>query len=191
MPSQRAFLFLTCIRCSLALTLASAVLQLHNTSWLGETWKLSDIHVVDRQTLLSDQPYVSTKFMPNSTTLSMAPFQKTPNIFIKNSVVFALGVALLEISYGNVLETFETPADLEQGKRMPWTDCMIAYRLTERLSSRELPNFADAARRCIHCSFDSSVYSLDNDDFREKFYQGVIVPLQEDYNYAMGVSGKP
>jgi hypothetical protein len=141
---------------------------------------------MDRQSLLSDQPYVSTKFTSNANTLPAAPTQQCSKIFIKNSIVFALGVALLEISYGHTLATFETPADLEQGKRMPWTDCMIAHRLAKDLPSRELPNFADATRRCIHCSFDSSVYNLNDDDFRERFYQGVVVPLQKDYDYAMG-----
>ena len=63
---------------------------------------------------------------------------------------------------------------------------MIAYRLAEDLPSRELPNFADATRRCIECTFDSQKCSLDNDDFRERFYQGVVVPLQKDYDYVMG-----
>ncbi len=151
---------------------------------------MNDIHIMGRKSILSDQPYLSKNFSPSSSTTTSPPTRQRLRI-IKNSIIFALGVALLEISYGNSLSAFETPEDLDQGKRTIWTDSSIAYRLTEGWYTRELPNFADAARRCIHCNFDSSVYDLNNDDFRERFYQGVIVPLQKDYDYAMGSRGKP
>jgi hypothetical protein len=181
---------LTRNRCSLALTLASAVLHLHGTSWLAETWSMNDIHIMGRTSLLSDQPYLSKNFIP-STNVPSAGITGPKLRIIKNSMIFGLGVALLEIAYGSPLSTFETADDLDHGTRLDWTDYLIADRLTNGLSARELPNYANATRRCIHCNFDSSVYSLNNNDFRERFYQGVIVPLQEDYNYAMGVSGKP
>lgn len=180
---------LTHDRCSLALTLASAVLHLHDTPWLTETWSMNDIHIMGRTSLLSDQPYLSKNFVPSTNNpCTITPGQRLR--IIKNSIIFALGVALLEISYGSPLSTFETAEDLDQGKRLDWTDYFIADRLAEGLAARELPNYADATRRCIHCNFDSSVYSLKNDDFRERFYQGVIVPLQKDYDYVMDNHGK-
>jgi hypothetical protein len=38
----------------------------------------------------------------------------------------------------------------------------------------------------VHCTFESSVYSLHDEGFRERFWQGVIKPLKDDYDYAMG-----
>jgi hypothetical protein len=105
---------------------------------------------------------------------------------IKNAYIFALGVALLEISHGRRLCTFETLQDLDDsGNRTVWTDYLIADRLVETIYARELPNFADAVRRCVHCTFESSVYSLHDEKFRERFYQGVILPLNHDYEYVM------
>jgi hypothetical protein len=167
------------------------VLHLHDTPWLEDTWSMNDIHIVNPKTLLTDQPYISRNFSALSN--SDSPMQQSIQRLriIKNSIVFSLGVSLLEISYGKALSSFETPDDLDQGKRQQWTDYLIAYRLAEDLATRELPNFADATRRCIHCNFDSSVYSLKDDDFRERFYQGVIVPLQKDYDYVMDNCGNP
>jgi hypothetical protein len=164
------------------------VLNLHDTPWLEDTWSMNDIHIVSPKTLLADQPYVSRNFSASSKPgPTMQSIQRLR--IIKNSIVFALGVALLEISYGKTLSSFETPDDLDQGRRLEWTDYLIACRLAEDLRTRELPNFANATRRCIHCILDSSVYSLKDNDFRESFYQGVIVPLQKDYDFVMGNLG--
>jgi hypothetical protein len=150
---------------------------------------MNDIHIMGQTSLLSDQPYLSKNFVPlTKNPPSATPRQKLR--IIKNSIVFALGVALLEISYGSPLSTFETAEDLDQGKRLDWTDYFIADRLAEGLAARELPNYTDATRRCIHCSFDSSVYSLKDNNFRERFYQGVVIPLQKDYDYVMDNRGR-
>ncbi|KAF2867390.1 hypothetical protein BDV95DRAFT_610791 [Massariosphaeria phaeospora] len=171
-------------KCTLALTLADAVLQLHDTPWLGETWSTKDIFILSHgQTpILLSQPYVSKSF---TSPTNATQFCGSKHRIIKNATVFALGIALLEISYGRRLITFETPDDLDDhGNRTLLTDYLIADRLVESIHTRELPNFANAARRCVHCNFDGVVYSLKNDSFRENFYQGVIVPLQQDYDYA-------
>ncbi|CAN9167645.1 unnamed protein product [Alternaria alternata] len=176
--------FLIKEKCTLALTLASAVYHLHNTPWLEETWDLNDICILS-QSLLSDQPYISRDFPSTATS----PIQNQRVRIIKNSIIFALGVALLEISYGKPLNTFVTSEDLDaSGNRTAFTDYLIADRLAEGLRTRELPNYADATQRCIHCNFEASVYSLHNDDFRERFYQGVIVPLRKDYEYVVSTT---
>jgi hypothetical protein len=171
-------------KCTLALTLASAVYHLHNTPWLEETWNLNDICILS-QSLLSDQPYISREFPATAAS----PAQSQRMRIIKNSIIFALGVALLEISYGKPLSTFVTSEDLDaNGNRTAFTDYLIADRLAEGLRTRELPNYADATQRCIHCNFEASAYSLDDDDFRERFYQGVIVPLRKDYEYVVSTA---
>jgi hypothetical protein len=171
-------------KCTLALTLASAVYHLHNTPWLEETWDLNDICILS-QSLLSDQPYISREFP----AIAAPPAQSQRMRIIKNSIIFALGVALLEISYGKPLNTFVTSEDLDaNGNRTAFTDYLIADRLIEGLRMRELENYADATQRCIHCNFEASVFSLDNDDFRERFYQGVIVPLRKDYEYVVSTA---
>jgi len=172
-------------KCTLALTLASAVYHLHNTSWLEESWDLNDICILS-QSVLSDQPYISRDFPATATP----PAHGQRMRIIKNSIIFALGVALLEISYGRPLNTFVTREDLDEatGNRTAFTDYLVAERLAKGLRTRELTNYADATQRCIHCNFEASVSSLDDDDFRERFYQGVIVPLRKDYEYVVSAA---
>jgi len=159
------------------------VLRLHDTPWLNETWSANDIVLLGHNLSPSDQPYISRTFS-SIQPITQASIKK--HRIIKNTTIFAFGVASLEIFHSKRLKTFETPYDLEeQGKRTMWTDYFIADRLVGDIHKRELPNFANVTRRCVHCNFDGTVYSLDDDDFRERFNQGVIVPLQQDYDYAM------
>lgn len=146
----------------------------------------------DQIPLLSNQPYVSKSFapLPHPFPPSPHPNKSKQSIIIKSPTIFALGVALLQLSHAKPLNAFATPDDLDaQGNRTFWTDYMIADRLADGLLARELPNFANATRRCIHCNFEGTVYSLNDEGFRERFYQGVVVPLQQDYDYAQAPLG--
>lgn len=174
------------LRCTLALTLASAVLQLHDTPWLSNSWNMKDILFIEKNTKATSprgQPYVSKIFTPTSSEDSAI---SSPVCFIKNDMVFALGIALLELSWGKPISSFKTARDLDhQGNEVIYTEYSVASRLAQEIDQRELQNYADAARRCVNCSFDTRTYDLNDDRFRESFYQGVIVPLQADYNYVV------
>jgi hypothetical protein len=136
----------------------------------------------------SDQLYVSRTF--TSATPQASPSKN--HRFVKNETVFALGVALLELSWRQSLLSLKMPDDLdEQGKENSLTEFSIAMRLADEIHTRELPNYAKAVARCIRCSFDTFAYDFDDREFRERFYEGVVVPLQEDYEYAVGNQARP
>jgi len=60
------------------------------------------------------------------------------------------------------------------------TELSIANRLAQKIHEREDWCYADAVARCLQCNFGTtSNYNLSNDEFREAFYQGVILPLQQ------------
>jgi hypothetical protein len=102
-------------------------------------------------------------------------------------MVFALGVVLLELSWGQPLLSFTSPDDLnDEGKVDSITEYSIATRLADAIRNRELQNYATAVARCINCRFDTFSYDFGDQDFRERFYEGVVVPLQEDYEYTTG-----
>ena len=56
---------------------------------------------------------------------------------------------------------------------------------------RELPNYARAVARCVRCSFDTFRCDFGEKEFRERFYEGVVLPLREDWEYAVGGGGRP
>ncbi|MCJ1467892.1 hypothetical protein MMC07_006517 [Pseudocyphellaria aurata] len=171
-------------KCTLALTLASAVLQLHDTPWLRNNWTMEDVMFInDNASTMSSlgQPYVSKIFTPTPSDQDLKVSR--PPWITKNEMVYALGIALLELSYAKPIMSFQTPQDLVHGNEA-FVERSIAERLSRTIDKRELPNYARATKRCLDCNFDASTYSLNDDDFRDRFYQGVVLPLQQDHEYA-------
>lgn len=134
-----------------------------------------------------DRPYLSLSFIQpnnnNNNTLRKNS-RKHDRRLLKNEIVFALGVALLELSFSQPLSDLTTPSDLDQnGKVDLTTEYSIATRLAKDIHLRELPNYAKAVSRCVQFNFDTNVYDLTEEDFKERFYEGVVVPLKEDWEY--------
>lgn len=168
---------------TLAYTLASAVLQLYDTQWLPTTWSSNDIFILktlDGNTLPLHY-YASRSFSSHS---AQAAKTKTRRC-VKNETVFALGVALLELSYGQPLLSLKTVDDLnDQGMEDSMTDFSIATRLAHQIQEREMYNYANSVLRCIRFSFDTFSCDFQDRDLREKFFDGVVTPLRADYEYA-------
>lgn len=158
--------------------LASSVLQLADTPWLPvSALDLSDVFLVDLQqrALTTANPYIRRDF-PCSKEPGSTP--STP--LIENELVFALGVILIELAFQQPLANFKLACDTDaQGNDYPHTNLQIATRLVKDLQAMEGEKYADAARRCVKCNFDIHDYSLENVDFQEQFYSGVVQPLQE------------
>lgn len=172
-------------RCTLALTLASSVLQLHNTPWLPRSWETKDIFILKSRsgTTIPSQFYVSQTFSSSAAVTAASKRRRC----VKNEMVFALGVALLELTYGAPVISFKEADDLnEEGKEDSMTEVSIANRLARELIEHESENYAKAVFRCITCNFDTFTFDFENGEFREKFYEGVVVPLQLDYEHATG-----
>jgi len=172
-------------RSILALTLASSVLQLHDTPWLPRSWDTKDIFIMKGHsgTPILSQFYVSQTF----TSAAAARAAITRQRLVKNETVFALGVALLELAYGAPIISFVEEEDLnEEGREDSMTKVSVATRLAHHLNMRESDNYARAVLRCVKCNFDTFAFDFDDAEFREKFYEGVVVPLQDDFEYVTG-----
>lgn len=79
-----------------------------------------------------------------------------------------------------------TTEDLKDGLPNILTDFFTAERLQKRVKYDAGTNWADAIRRCIYCEFDQHDTSLENEDFRQAVYQGVVLPLCGDLRYFCG-----
>lgn len=173
-------------RCILAPTLASSVLQLHDTPWLPRSWDTRDIIILRSHsgTPIPSQFYVSQNFVSPTTAPTAS---RRHRLVVKNEIVFALGVALLELAHGTSILTFKQPEELnEDGKEDSMTMVFIANRLAHKLNEYESENYAMEVLRCITCNFDTFASDFDNEEFKHKFYDDVVVPLREDYEHANG-----
>jgi hypothetical protein len=102
---------------------------------------------------------------------------------VRNKSLFALGVLLIELSYGKPLESLREPCDMgPNGLPNQYTAWLTASRLikSREISHREGSSYADAVRRCIKCDFDQIDDTLDDRDFRKAYVEGVVLPLQAD-----------
>lgn len=91
----------------------------------------------------------------------------------------------MELSWGDSILNLKTHEDLnDQGVEDSMLEFCIATRLADSIHLRELPNYARAVVRCIRCNFDAFTCDFEDRDFRDGFYEGVVVPLREDYGYA-------
>jgi hypothetical protein len=173
------------LRYRLSSILASSVLQLADTPWLSSNWGLQDIYLLNsglqNPSCTPTQPYVRRTFVRAKTLTHTAKATARP--LVANETVFALGVILLELSFGQPLSSFKTVADLDaQGNDTPYTEHMIAARLLDTLILLDGEKYADAAKRCLMGSFNSAGSNLENPDFQEQFYTGVVAPLEEIYD---------
>lgn len=160
-------------------------IALHDTPWLPRAWETKDIILLKNHSgdAISSQFHVSRTF--TSVLQAAAVFKRRR--LVKNETVFALGIALLELAQGAPLMSFKEPEDLgDEGKEDSMTEVFIANKLSRELYKNESPNYAGAVSRCITCTFDTINSDLNDQEFREAFYQAVVVPLQEDYGHVAG-----
>ncbi|KAJ4369654.1 hypothetical protein N0V83_005416 [Neocucurbitaria cava] len=174
-------------RLKLAVTLASSVLQLHETKWLEDDWGKDNIFFVKRPgKTVYDQPFVSQHFN-HTTPISTTAKGNVMSRIIRNQTLYALGVALIELWYGKTLSELHNDADGPHNTGDTQMDLMTEYntadRLVDDLYSEAGGKYSDAVRRCIRCDFDRRASSLEDTQFQTAVYQGVVAQLKENYEF--------
>ncbi|KAF2638389.1 hypothetical protein P280DRAFT_471497 [Massarina eburnea CBS 473.64] len=164
-------------RCNYSIQLASAVMQLFDTSWLKQTWTLDDVYVNRKDK--GGQIYIPTWFDGRSSTYHASDAMP---LFVKNQLVFALGVALLELTYGKEIQYFAKAEDLDKdSKPHNLTMYIVADRLTKEVQETETPGFARAIAKCIYPASDTYDFDLSNEGYGNRFYIDVLQPLEQDH----------
>ena len=157
--------------------LARTVMQLFDTPWLDQNWSLEDVYVDGGAT--DSQLYIPKTFDHAQRSFTHPTKRQA---FVKNQMVFALGVALLELTYGKDIRCFKTPEDLdENNEENALTLYSIADRLTKEIRKIETPRFARAVAKCIFPASDTYDFELANEGFRNRFYLDVVQPLHSEY----------
>ncbi|KAF2016662.1 hypothetical protein BU24DRAFT_423039 [Aaosphaeria arxii CBS 175.79] len=174
-------------RLRLAVTLASSVLQLHETPWLDDNWSKDQIFFIKRSDkTIYDHPFVSQHF--NTTQQSTpTPLPAALTRVIRNQTLFALGVSLIELWYGKHLSELHKLEDGPKDTGDIMNDLMTNYatadRLVDELYSEAGGKYSDAVRRCIRCDFDHRAKSLEDATFQKAVYQGVVNQLKENFDF--------
>jgi hypothetical protein len=173
-------------RLRLAITLASSVLQLHETPWLDENWGKDNIFFVEKSgKTMYEHPFVSQHFNPTALPTS-APVPASMSRIIRNQTLYALGVSLIELWYGKALHELHKPEDGELSGDVLvnlMTEWNTADRMVDELYQEAGQKYSDAVRRCIRCDFDRRASSLEDATFQKAVYHGVVSQLKENFDF--------
>jgi hypothetical protein len=177
-------------RLQLAKSVATGVLQLYNTPLLQSTWTKEDITFVLRTNKPYRRAYINKPIkVADDTNLKT----KAPP-YIQNPTIFSLGILLIEICLGHALSDLRTIEDCNTEAEIKEpnlaTDYATAIRLldSEKILVESGESYADAVRRCISCNFGPTKTDLEDNDFRQAVYSGVVAPLEEQVRVVLGTS---
>lgn len=180
-------------RLGLAVALASAVLQLYDSPWMGEVWDKKDIcffsHGLDGNNCpLISSPYVSRSFPPPNPSITASPTSSniTPTPFVINKTLFALGIVLVELCLNRPFEDLRDAAHSETSNNTPniLDDYQIANNAISEVYREGGDQYGYVVQRCLRCEFQGQdcQKKLDNHRFRTFVYEGVLEHLKADYN---------
>lgn len=174
-------------RLHIAVVLASSVLQLDGTPWLKEQWRSDDIFFLQREDPNSNvqkldyaNPYVSAKISPDCSEPSSVTNVRSAVTahLIRSEVLFALGLTLTELCFGQTLADLQIPEDVNT--TVAFTNYQTAGRLLDYVYNESGNRYDDVVRRCLQCPFDVRDASLDNEDFQQAVFESIVTPLTQD-----------
>lgn len=130
---------------------------------------------------MSTKTYVSRSFAsPGASPRPEIISETEARACVPNEAIFALGVALIEISFGVPILELKNTTDPD----LPgYTEFMIATRLVNQnvVKDRDHDKYADVVLRCVKCQLSTlrTPLSLEEASVQQCFYEDIILPLQE------------
>lgn len=169
-------------RFRLAVVLASSHLQLQTTPWLTENLQKKDIFFeYHGREVLADQPYIHHVF--HSTKLPSVPVPEAgitqpPNGLATRTSLIHLGILLLELCFGEAIESREDMRNnyLIDGKPHNQTDFLTALEWISEVEQEAGLEFQGAVKCCFN--FDVKPNWTDV-RFTQSIYVGVVQPLEK------------
>lgn len=175
---------------NLAATIASSILQLHDTPWMPKILTSNDIYFMRRNGVLSYDQVDMAKRLPDSPGLSCQDPNDYNSRAIKNPTVFSVGVLLIELILCETLEG-RCPSDNLSTSKLP-SPLLRSSTVDHILYQAECAatdQYRDAVNSCLKCNFGTDP-SLTDEKFREEMYNYVIAPLKDSSQMCRRVSGE-
>jgi hypothetical protein len=189
------------VRLKLGAQLASAMLQLHETPWLGESWGMRDVFVlqksVNRQQVsggrisvwepLLDRPFVRRTFGPMGVQKFGPPIlasDKSPVTEYDKSL-FSLGIVLIELSLEQRIQDLHgSPVTFSAVGQQPHDnlDYIAAGQRLGEVFKTEEEDYALAVACCIHgLNLPKTIpKSLEIPQYKNEVYTHVVSRLERN-----------
>lgn len=168
-------------RLRLAKDLATAVLRYHGTPWLKLTWRSEDVIFFERLHGTSDHEVLDLT-VPHLNVKVKGPDVENPRAtcvshnLAPNSILFGLGVVLLEIAYSATLQSLQQPSDLCDGPDSSFSEFFTAKRLASSLGREMGIPYGKIVKKLIQCDFGCGD-DLNEPDLQAGFYKDVVCEL--------------
>ena len=180
-------------RLFLALTLASTLVQLNATPWLGAVWSKESIRFLvktpSRQASAGKElcqdinpsqidlktPLITEEFPSVSHTTHTTYDQPEPR-----RMILELGIMLLELGHETTLEDYAASHGYVVNEEY-YERLLLAQRWLDDSEDDFTPTYFNVTARCVKCSFDSIIGKPSwNETLFKGMVQGVVEPLQEE-----------
>ncbi|KAF2420296.1 hypothetical protein EJ08DRAFT_665654 [Tothia fuscella] len=163
---------------------ASSILGLYGTHWVGRLPFKTDIYFVSRNGKVeTDHIFTSKEIFPDHIPRAGEDdFNPNPPRHIRNLVIFSLGLLLIELCFGKPIEAVPIPGPL-LWKNGTLTDLttyeFLINTIREGLLDKEMGHpYTKVVENCLFCTFTNENPSLDNDGFRQAVLDGIVTPLE-------------
>ncbi|KAI1828134.1 hypothetical protein F4861DRAFT_244948 [Xylaria intraflava] len=169
------------------LALSSSIPHLYGTPWLPRILTLDDVELLfnneartDRRRHPSYHPSVA-KCVPStllSQTNTRPTTRPTPTLVLGRAMdltVFSLGLLLIQIIIGYVDKRLEMVNNVDANSIISKRVICGRPELTERILLSGGQDYSDIVSWCLDSLFHAG---LGNEDFRQRFYEAVVVPLE-------------
>lgn len=167
-------------RLQIAVTLASSVLQLDGTSWLRSQWSSKDIFFHEKDSRANDPSY-SYPYLSWRPCMTDSNVPSTFDSYeIRSEALFALGLTLIELCFGNTLSEMRIPEDGDPNEAT--TEGKTAKRLCSSVYSEMGTSYGDAVWRCLRQPFDVDVWDM------SLVFDEIVTPLSDDLTNFTGGS---
>ena len=166
-------------RVRLARILTVAVLQLHNTPWIGQCWSCNDVLFFDapKKYSMTSLPDLSAPHL--NALISERRLQKsvsTPTI-ARNPLLFSLCAVLIELAFASSLEHLQQPCDLESGKSHG--NFFTASRLVKEMSSPMGARYNGVIEQLLVECISSNAQDLLDPRVQKKLHDHIVCPLED------------
>jgi hypothetical protein len=188
-------------RLELGVQLASAVVQLHGTEWLGESWTSEQIFFFVRQDVqrrapdgtwfrdpIIDKPFVRRAFGGSKRLSQPLQTSKLDQVADYDKCLFSLGIVLIELWFGRCFPDLKSSPDMQSSSNLATGDhgdYMAARHWTGKLTAESGESYLLAVMRCLGMSRpESSRYarrSLEDLTYKIEVHETVVKTLEENY----------
>ena len=172
-------------RIRIARSLVMAVLQFHATPWLTESWQSNNLLFENANPKnwqsCNASPHLvvhiagANKKAPVPSTIAQPSLSLAA--FVPNSMLFNLGVMLLELAYDVPFPSLLQSAGVDALADNILGDYNAAYQLASNVGVFFGSGYADVVRKCLRCDFREGE-DLDNPALQERLYEDVICRLE-------------